>query len=179
MLPFFRAHAIIFLGWALFKQGQSEEGIDQLREGLVAYRATGAELECSHWLALLAEAYRSIGQPEEGLHLIAEALDHVEQTSIVYYEPELHRLHGELRLSLNPADKQRAEASFIRALEIARNQQAKSWELRGAMSLARLWGEQGNRAEARNLLAPVYGWFTEGFDTADLKDAKALLDEMA
>ena len=165
-MPFFRSHAIVLRGWALVEQGQCEEGIAQLREGLVAYRATGAELECSHWLALLAEAYRDTGQPEEGLRLIAEALDHVAQTGIVYYEAELHRLDGELRLRLDTPDEQRAEASFRRALETAGRQQAKSWELRAATSLARLWGEQGRQTEARELLAPVYGWFTEGFDTA-------------
>jgi predicted ATPase len=179
MLPFFRAHAIVLRGWALVGQGQCEEGIAQLREGLVAYRATGAQLECSHWLALLAEAYRDTGQPEEGLRMIAEALDHVAQTRIMYYEAELHRLEGELRLRLDNPDEQQAETSFRRALEIARQQQAKSWELRAAPSLARLWGEKGRRSEARDLLAPVYDWFTEGFDTADLKDAKALLDELA
>ena len=109
----------------------------------------------------------------------AEALEYAAQTGIVYYEAELHRLDGELRLRLDTADEQRAEASFRRALEIARQQQAKSWELRGATSLARLWGEQGRRAEARDLLAPVYGWFTEGFDTADLREAAALLSELA
>jgi predicted ATPase len=97
----------------------------------------------------------------------------------VYYEAELHRLEGELRLRCDAADEQRAEASFRRALEIARAQKAKSWELRAATSLARLWGERGRRTEARDLLAPVYAWFTEGFDTADLKDAKALLAELA
>jgi predicted ATPase len=178
MLPFFRSHAIVLRGWALVEQGQCEEGIAQLGEGLVAYRATGAELECSHWLALLAEAYRDNGQPEEGLRLITEALDHVAQTGIVYYEAELHRLDAELRLRLDTPDEQRAEASFRRALETARRQQAKSWELRAATSLARLWRERGRQTEARELLAPVYGWFTEGFDTADLKDAKALLDEL-
>jgi len=179
MLPFFCAHAMVLRGWALVEQGQCEEGIAQLREGLVAYRATGAELECSHWLALLAEAYRDTGQPKEGLRVIAEALDHVAQTGIVYYEAELHRLEAELRLRLDTPDEQRAEISLRRALETARQQQAKSWELRAATSLARLWGEHGRRAEARNLLAPVYGWFTEGFDTADLKEAKALLDQLA
>jgi class 3 adenylate cyclase/predicted ATPase len=178
VISFFRAFAIIFRGWALVKQGQSEEGIAQLREGLVAYRVLGAELECSHWLALLAEAYRDTGQPGEGLRLVAEALDQVAQTGIAYYEPELHRLEGELRLRLDTLDEQRAEASFRRALETARQQQAKSWELRAATSLAWLWGEQGRRAEARDLLAPVYGWFTEGFDTADLKAAKVLVDEL-
>jgi predicted ATPase len=113
------------------------------------------------------------------LRLIAEALDHVVQTGIVYYEAELHRLEGELRLCLDQVDEQRAEASFRRAHETAKRQQAKSWELRAATSLARLWGERGRRAEARDLLAPVYGWFTEGFDTADLKNAKTLLDELS
>jgi class 3 adenylate cyclase/predicted ATPase len=179
IIPFFRAHGVMLRGWALVEEGLGEEGITQLREGYAAYRATGAEIECSHWLALLAEAYRDTGQPEEGLYPIAEALDHVAQTGIVYYEAELHRLEGELRLRLEAADEQRAEASFRRALEIARQQQAKSWELRAATSLARLWGEHGRRAEARELLGPVYGWFTEGFDTADLKNAKALLDQLA
>jgi predicted ATPase len=164
-------------GWAIFEEGQGEAGIAQLREGLAAYRAIGAQIECSHWLALLAGAHCDSGQPAHGLRLIAEALDHVAQTGIVYYEAELHRLEGELRLRLDTPDEQRAEASFRRALEIARQQQAKSWELRAATSLARLRGEQGRRTEARDLLAPVYGWFTEGFDTADLKDAKAVLDQ--
>jgi len=96
----------------------------------------------------------------------------------VYYQSELHRLEGELRLRLDALDEQRAEMSFRRALEIAKQQQAKSWELRAATSLARLWGEQGRRAEAHDLLAPVYGWFAEGFDTADLKEAVALLSEL-
>jgi len=179
MLPFFRSHAMILRGWALFRQRQSEEGVAQLREGLAAYRATGADLESSHWLALLAEAYRDTGHPEEGLQLIAEALDHAAQTGIVYYEPELHRRDAERRLCLDVRDERRAETGFLRALETARRQQPKSWELRSATSLARLWGEQSRRAEARELLAPVYGWFTEGFDTADLKNAKALPDRLA
>jgi predicted ATPase len=112
------------------------------------------------------------------LRLIAEALDHVAQTGIVYYEAELHRLDAELRLRLDTPDEQRAEVSFRRALETAGRQQAKSWELRAATSMARLWRDQGKRDEARDLLAPVYGWFTEGFDTLDLKEAKTLLDEL-
>jgi len=179
IIPFFRAHAIMLRGWALVEEGQGEEGVAQLREGYAAYCGDGAQIECSHWLALLAEAYRDTGRPTEGLRPIAEALDHVAQTGIVYYEAELHRLDGELRLHLDAPDEQRAEASFRRALEIARRQQAKSWELRAATSLARLRGEQGRRMEARDLLAPVYGWFTEGFDTADLREAAALLSELA
>jgi predicted ATPase len=178
IIPFFRAHGVMLRGWALVQEGQCEEGIAELRQGLAAYRVIGAQIECSHWLALLAEAYRDTGRPVEGLHSIAEALDHVAQTGLVYYQAELHRLDGELRLGLATADEQRAEASFRRALEISRQQQAKSWELRAATSLARLWAEQGRRGEAYDLLAPVYGWFTEGFDTADLKEAKRLLDEL-
>jgi class 3 adenylate cyclase/predicted ATPase len=179
VIPFFRSHAVILRGWALAEHGQHEEGIAGLREGLAAYRAIGAELECSHWLALLAEAHRDCGQPGEALRLVAAALDHVTQTGVVYYEAELHRLDRQLRLRLNAPDEQGAEMSFRRALEIARQQRARSWELRAATSLARLWGERGRRAEAHELLAPVHGWFTEGFDTTDLKDAATLLSELA
>jgi predicted ATPase len=178
VIGFFHSHAVILRGWALAEQGQCEEGVAELRDGLAAYRALGAELECSHWLALLAEAYRNWGRPAEGLNLITEGLDHVAQTGIVYYEAELHRLDGELRLRLDARDEQRAETSFRRALEIAREQEAKSWELRAATSLARLWGERGRKGEARDLLTPIHGWFTEGFNTADLKEAKALLNEL-
>jgi predicted ATPase len=145
----------------------------------IASKAVAERLFPAHWLGLLAEACLDTGQAEEGLHGIAEALDHVRQTSVAYCEAELHRLEGELRLRVDTPDVQRAEASFRRALEIARVQEAKSWELRAATSLARLWAEQRRRGEARELLAPVYEWFTEGFDTADLKDAKALLDELS
>jgi len=179
IIPFFRSHAVILRGWALVEERQGEEGIAQLHEGLAAYPTDGAQIECSHWLALLAEAYRDTGRPADGLRPIAEAFDHVAQTGIVYYEAELHRLEGDMRLRLDPRDEQRAEVSFRRALEIAQQQQAKAWELRVASSLARLWAGQGRRREARDLLAPVYGWFTEGFDTADLKEAAALLAELA
>jgi predicted ATPase len=128
--------------------------------------------------ALLAEACGKAGRPEEGLLAVAKALARGAKTGAVYYQAELHRLEGELRLDRDPADALAAEASFRRAIEIARRQQAKSWELRAATSLARPRREQGRRAEARELLAPVYGWFTEGFDTADLKDAAALLGEL-
>jgi class 3 adenylate cyclase/predicted ATPase len=178
VFPFLVAHAMVWRGWALVEQGQSGEGIAQLRQGLVAYRATGAEIESSHYLALLAEACRYTGRTEEGLRVIAEALGHVAQTGIVHCEPELRRLEGELRLCPDPPDEQNAEACFRRALEIARKQQAKSWELRSATSLARLWRKQGKRADARDLLAPVYNWFTEGFDTPVLQEAKALLEEL-
>jgi predicted ATPase len=179
VFPFLAAQAMVFRGWSLVELGQGDKGLAQLRAGLAAYRGTGAELHSSHWLGLLADACLDTGQAEEGLRAIAEALGHVAQTGIVYYEAELHRLEGELRLRLDPRDEQRAEASFRRALEIARVQEAKSWELRAATSLARLWAEQRRRGEARELLAPVYGWFAEGFDTADLKDANTLLGELS
>jgi predicted ATPase len=178
VFPFLVAHAKVFRGWALVAQEQGEAGVKRLSDGLTAYRATGAVLESSHWLGLLAEACRDTGRPEEGLRAVSEALNHVAQTGIVYYEAEHHRLEGELRLACDATDVPAAESCFRSAIEIARRQQAKSWELRAARDLARLWGEQGRRAEARDLLAPVYGWFTEGFDTADLKEAKALLDDL-
>jgi len=179
VIPFFAAHAMVLRGWAFVEEGQSEEGIARLVEGIAAYRATGAEIEMSHWLALLAEAYGKAGQIAGGLRTVAEALALIERTDIRHYEAELNRIEGELRRRLDAADAQQSEACFRRAIDIARAQQAKSLELRAARSLARLWGEQGRRVEARDLLAPVYGWFTEGFDTADLKEAKTLLDELA
>jgi class 3 adenylate cyclase/predicted ATPase len=179
VFPFLAAHAMVFRGWALVKEGEREEGIAQLRAGLAAYRAAAGELESSHWLGLLAEACRDAGQTREGLRVVAEALDHVARTGIVYYEPELNRLQSELYLCSDPAQAQKAEACARRAIDIARGQGAKSWELRAATGLARLWGKQGRRAEARDLLAPIYGWFTEGFDTTDLKEAGALLAELA
>ena len=165
-------------GWALAEQEQGEEGLNQIREGLAAWRATGSELYRSHLLALFAEAYGRGGQAEEGLRVVDEALALVERTEERYYEAELHRLKGELILQQSQ-DIEEAETCFHKALAVARHQQAKSWELRAATSLARLWQEQGKVEEARELLGPVYGWFTEGFDTADLKDAKTLLDSLA
>jgi predicted ATPase len=159
------------------KQGQEEEGLPRLRAGLDAGRATGSKVRGPQWLALLAEACLAAGRVEEGLSAVREALAEVEETEARYYEPELNRLEGELLLASNEAGDSRAEASFRKALAVARAQTAKSWELRAATSLARLLPRQGRREEARALLAPVYAWFTEGFDTADLKEAKALLDE--
>ena len=132
---------------------------------------------------MLAEAYGKVGQTEEGLSLMAEALALVDKTGERYPEAELYRLKGELTLqSTVPGPKSKveeeAEACFLKALEIARKQQAKSLELRAVMSLSRLWQQQGKREEARQMLAEIYGWFTEGFDTKDLREAKALLEEL-
>jgi len=167
-------------GWALAQRGQAQAGIEQIHQGLTAYHATGAGMLRPYFLALLAEAHGIQGEPEEGLALLTEALTLVDTTGERWYEPELYRLQGELILLQQSLDNQaEAEACFHQAIAIAQNQSAKSWELRAATSLVRLWQQQGKRQEAYDLLAPVYHWFTEGFDTADLKDAKALLDELA
>jgi class 3 adenylate cyclase/predicted ATPase len=172
------AHATILLGWALAVQGQGTEGTAQLQQGLAAWRAPGAELGYTWQNALLAEAYGKVGKPAEGLIVLAEALAVMEKNGERYWEAELYRRKGELLLSQFPDSHTEAETCFHQALDVARHQQAKSLELRAATSLARLWQQQGKCEEARQLLAEVYGWFTEGFDTADLKDAKTLLDEL-
>jgi predicted ATPase len=172
----------------LAAQGQEAEGVAQMHQGWAARRAAGAELGRPLWLALLAEAYRGMAQAEEGLALVAEALAVVNNSGERHWEAELYRLKGELLLEQAGTRRQangnrqpwgEAEACCHQALDIARRQQAKSWELRAAMSLSRLWQRQGKHAEAYDLLASIYGWFTEGFDTADLQEAKAVLEELA
>jgi predicted ATPase len=174
------AFGITLGGWALVAQGQREEGIAQMRQGLAAWQATGQELGRLSLLALLAEMYGKVGQAELGLSVIAEALALMDKTGERHQEAELCRLQGELLLAQAGARQQvqEAEACFQQALAVARHQQTKSWELRAAMGLSRLWQQQGKRAEAYELLAPIYGWFTEGFDTADLQEAKALLETL-
>jgi tetratricopeptide (TPR) repeat protein len=166
-------------GWVLAAQGHSEEGIAQMRHSQEAMQATGEMSQRPWLLALLAEAYGQSGQAEEGLRLLAEALAVMDTTGERGHEAELYRMKGELLVQQAVPDALQAEACFQQALAVARRQQAKSWELRAAMSLARLWQQQGKRTEARELLAPLYGWFTEGFDTADLQDARVLLEELA
>ena len=181
--PFWLALGAILRGWALAEQGQGEEGIAQIRQGLAAWQATGAKAVRPYYFALLAEACGQEGQTEEGLTLLAEALDLVHETEEQFWEAELYRLKGELSLkSKVPGAKSQveneAEACFLKAIEIARRQQAKSLELRAVMSLSRLWQQQGKREKARKLLAEIYGWFTEGFDTKDLQEAKGLLEKL-
>jgi class 3 adenylate cyclase/predicted ATPase len=177
--PLWMTHGAILRGGALVQQGQTQEGIEQIHLGLTTYRATGAEILRPYWLALLAEAYGIMGQLEEGLTALAEALTLAETTGGRWYESELYRLKGELLLQQHSDNQADAESCFHHALDIARNQQARSFELRTATSLARLWQQQGRRQEAYDLLTPVYNWFTEGFDTADLQEAQALLDVLA
>jgi predicted ATPase len=164
-------------GWALAVSGQ-EEGITQILQSLADDQATGATRDRPYHLALLAEASAQVGQTAEGLDALAEALEIVPQSAVRWWEAELYRLRGELLLLDPGVHLREVEACFQRALDIARRQQAKSLELRAAMSLSRLWQRQGRRAEAHQLLAEIYGWFTEGFDTADLLEAKALLEAL-
>jgi predicted ATPase len=177
-IAFFLAFGTVLQGWTLAKTGQSDAGIVQMCEGMAACRTTGAEADRPYFLALVAEAYGRGRRYNEGLAMLEEALALVEQSEERYWEAEIHRLKGELLLARSAETQVEAEACWYKALDVARRQEAKSLELRAAMSLARLWQQQGKRTEAHALLAPVYGWFTEGFDTADLQDAKALLEAL-
>jgi predicted ATPase len=168
------AEATMLRGWARVEPGQGEAGIAQIRQGLTAFRATGAESPVGY-LVLLAEALRQGGQCEAGARVIGEALALGASRGEGQWAAEVVRCQGALLLTRAAAPQREAETCFQQALALARHQQARAWELRAAMSLSRLWQQQGKRQEAHDLLAPVYGWFTEGFDTADLKDAKALL----
>ena len=154
-------------------------GIARIRDGLAAFEATGTRVTAPLFLTLLAETLALAGKLEEGLAALDDALAKTAISGERGLDAEIHRLRGELTGRLAYPDPAKAEESFRTALAIAREQGTRGYELRAATSLARLWGEQGRRGEARELLAPVYGWFTEGFDTADLKDAKALLEELA
>jgi class 3 adenylate cyclase/predicted ATPase len=194
-LPFSIAWATILRGWALSKQGQKEEGIAQIRQGMIAMRATKTEIWRPYYLALLAEAYGKGKQAEAGLKVLVEALALVGKTGECWWEAELYRLKGELihqqfngqdstftvenpqSAFLNP--QLEAEACFLKAIEIAQKQQAKSLELRATVSLARLWQQQGKRAEAYTMLAEIYNWFIEGFETKDMQEAKVLLEKLA
>ena len=174
--PQWRAVGTMYRGWAKVKNGDAADGISLLRTGSAAYRATGAELWMPRYIALLAEACEIAGHAEEALTLFDDALQTVEQTGERWLAAELNRHKGQLLRRQGHAKA--AEKLYREALRIAEQQEAKLWELRAAVSLARLRRDQDRRAEARDLLAPVYGWFTEGFDTPDLKDAKALLEKL-
>jgi predicted ATPase len=177
LMPTWLGMAIRYRGEALAMLGQVQEGMAQMREGMAIHQSVDMGLWFPETLGALAEAQAKAGNPQEGLATLAEALDVVEQTGERCWEAELHRLRGELLLIHgNYAD---AEASLQHAIEITRRQQATSWELRATTSLSRLWQKQGRVGEAREMLAEVYGWFTEGFDTPDLQEAKALLDELS
>src|SRR5262245_33557236 len=167
-------------GWALAMQGDAAAGVAQITQGWEAVQRIGLQLYRPYVLALLAEAYGQAGHPEAGLTCLAEAVTRVAATEERWWEAEVYRLQGVLLLQRSPSasDVDQAEACFQQALDVARRQQAKALELRAALSLSRLWQQQGQRTDAYELLAPIYGWFTEGFDTADLQDAKAVVEEI-
>src|SRR5262245_22626769 len=176
--PMWINHGTPVRGWALALQGQGEEGMAQVRQGIAAWRATGAVQHVPYFSTLLADVCGHRGHTAEGLQVLADASTLIEQHEERWWEAEVCRLRGVLLLRQAAPQPEEAEAYFQRALEVARRQQAKSLELRAAMSLARLWQQQGKCDEARVLLAPVYGWFTEGFDTADLQEARELVEAL-
>jgi predicted ATPase/class 3 adenylate cyclase len=175
----FLAWATSLRGWAMAEQGHNEEGIAQIQEGLAASRAIGVEVWRPYLLCLLAESCMETGRLDDGLSALTEALAAADELENRVSEAEIHRLKGELLLKQDDSNTAEAQSYFERAIDVARNQNAKSWELRATMSLARLFAKQGSRDEARAMLAEIYDWFAEGFDTADLKHAKALLDELS
>jgi predicted ATPase len=180
--PFFEAWGAGLSGWVLAKRGQEKEGIAQIRKSLGTLQTIGAEVIREWFLILLAEAYGNAGQMSQGLKELAAALSTIQEEGGHFHEAELYRLKGELTLrsgveSIEYRVKE-AEECFLKAIETARKQQAKSLELRATISLVRLWQQQGKWKEAHQVLSEIYDWFTEGFDTKDLQEAKALLEEL-
>jgi predicted ATPase len=169
---------MMIAGCALAQTGKALDAVSRITSGIIKYRSTGSTLWMPFWLMHLTSAYKELGQFDDAWRCIGEAMTAVETTKETWCEAEIYRIAGDIALMSPERDAAKAQAYFERALAVARQQQAKSWELRAAMSLARLWRDQGKPQQARELLAPVYGWFTEGFDTLDLKEAKALLDEL-
>jgi predicted ATPase len=177
--PYFKALGTAGRGWLFALTGKASDAVRAITSGITSLRSTGATLYEPWHLWHLAMAYAELGQPDDARRCIDDAIDKVERSKEKWCEAEVHRIAGEIALKSLASDTEKAEKYFEHALSIARAQQAKSWELRAAMSMARLWRDQGKPQQARELLAPVYGWFTEGFDTLDLKEAKALLEELA
>ena len=176
---FWKATEIAFRGALFAETGNASDAVRAITSGMTSLRSTGAALYEPLHLWHLAMAYAELGQPEDARRCIEDAINKVERSMEKALEAELDRVAGEVALKSLAPDTEKAEKYFDRALAVARAQQAKSWELRAATSLARLWRDQGKLQQARELLAPVYGWFTEGFDTRDLREARALLDELA
>jgi class 3 adenylate cyclase/predicted ATPase len=174
-----RALGTVMRGWVFGETGKAADAVRAITSGMISLRSTLATVYEPRYLWPLAIAYAELGQPDDARRRIDDAIDKVERQKEKWCEAEVHRIAGEIALKSLTPDAEKAEKYFDRALAVARQQQAKSWELRAAMSMARLWRGQGKQDEARALLAPVYGWFTEGFDTLDLKEAKALLDALA
>jgi predicted ATPase len=176
---FWKAMGTLFQGCMFALTGEAAKAVSSITSAIAAYRSTGATLFTPLYLAHLAKAHAHLRQFDDARRCIGAAVTTAQTSGDKWVEADIHRMAGEVELLSPEQDAAKAQSQFERALEIARAQQARSWELRAALSLARLWRDQGKRAEARDLLAPMYGWFTEGFDTLDLKEAKVLLDELA
>ena len=177
--PYWKAIGTALRGWIFVLTGKASDAVLAITSGITSLRSTGATLNEPRHLCDLAMAYAELGQPDDARRCIDDAIDKVEGSKEKWCEAEVNRLAGEVALKSPAPDTEKAERYFDRALDVARHQQTKSWEFRASMSLARLWRDQGRPQQARELLAPVYEWFTEGFDTRDLKEAKALLEELA
>jgi predicted ATPase len=175
-IVFWLLYARFFHGWVLLEDGKSAEAISLLRESIAAYRATGSEVQVPHAMTALAQALVRTGAIDEAFDVLAQALEQTAHGGERHYEAETHRIRGDL-LASTSNDPDRAESTYLQALTIARRQEAKLFELRAATSLARLWHRHARTVEARNLLNPLYGWFTEGFNEVDLQDARAALKE--
>jgi predicted ATPase len=176
---YWKAVGTVLKGNLFAATGRSLDAIQEITSGLTAFRSTGATLYVPSWLSYLARAYADLGKIDDAWRCIGEATAAIETTKQRWCEAEVNRVAGEITLTSSQPDAAKAQEYFERALAVARQQQAKSWELRAAMSMARLWRDQGKCSEARDLLTSVYNWFTEGFDTCDLKEAKALLGALA
>jgi predicted ATPase len=175
---FWNAYGTTIHGVLLAMTGEVSNSVQTLTTGMMALRSTGATVFTPSYLSYLARVYADVGQFDEAKRCIDETITLVDKSKERWCEADIHRIAAEISLMSSDPDATKAEASFERALSVARAQQAKSWELRAAMSMARLWRDQGKRQQAHDLLAPVYGWFTEGFDTLDLKEAKTLLEQL-
>ena len=169
---------MLLQGWLFAAMGRSSEAVQTISSAIAAYRSLGAKVFVPFFLSQLANAHAELGQLDEATRCIGEAITAEESSKESCWQPEINRIAGEIALMSPEPDAAKAEAYFERALAVARQQQARSWELRTAMSMARLWRDQGKPQQARELLAPVYDWFTEGFETLDLRRAKPLLDEL-
>jgi class 3 adenylate cyclase/predicted ATPase len=176
---FWKVGGMLVQGCLFTMAGKASDAVRAISSGLSAWRATGTTVWVPTYLSYLARAYAELGQFDEASRCVGEAIVAVQTTNESWYEADIHRIAGEIALKSPKPDVLKAEAHFERAISVAQQQQAKSWELRAAMSMAGLWREQGKPQQARELLAPIYGWFTEGFDTLDLRQAKALLEDLA
>jgi predicted ATPase len=176
---FWKAFGVVYQSVASALLGNASDAVQKVASAINAYRSMGSTLYLPEYLSYLANAHAQASQVDDAWRCIGEAMAAMEASGEIWFEAEVNRIAGEIALKSPDPDLAKAEEYFERALAVARQQQAKSWELRAAMSMARLWRDQSKRDEAREFLAPVYGWFIEGFDTLDLKEAKSLLDELA